>query len=565
MEKRRRHFHNVNIFFPFSTRKNTKGWRRWLNVILRRIGLTWRFSPVRRVIQVLFLLLFLYLFFHVSWPYTKVFSEKIISDKEWLPVEFFLWLDPLVGVASSIAGRYWSVALLGAGGIFLVCTLFPRGFCGYICPLGTLMDGFDWLIGRRVRRLRLKGAGWWLHLRYYVLAAVLVAAVGGVTLAGYVAAIPVLTRGFLFTGGRLQLGLMKSWEHVGPAQWTFYLSLGLFAMAFLLGFFRRRFWCSYVCPSGALFSLFSLFRIKERKVEATCIKCGKCVEFCPFDAIKEDFTTRPLNCTFCQTCGGACPRHAIKFVSRWNSENLKEENDPPVLAHGVSRRGFIMSAAAGAAVATGVRVGAADAFHPKPKLLRPPGSVPESQFLDLCIRCGECIKVCPGPVLYPAGLEGGWESVWTPMAIPVRSGCHQDCNFCTQVCPTGAIQALSLDEKRKTHMGLGVINTETCLPHTGRRDCWLCFQECTAAGYNAVQMRQIELDMGDISPGDMSEPGFDSIRAYTEMSHILAPFIDPDACVGCGLCEHRCHNAYVKREGIFRRAAVTVVPEDRSH
>ncbi len=553
---------SVNIFFPFSTRKNTKGWRRWLNVILRKIGLTWRFSPIRRLIQLLFLLLFIYLLFHVAWPYSKVFSTTILSHKEWLPVEFFLWLDPLVGVAASIAGRYWSVALLGAVGIFLVGTLFPRGFCGYICPLGTLIDGFDWLIGRHLRRLHLKRTGWWLYLRYYVLAAVIIASILGVLLTGYVAAIPVLTRGLLFTGGRLQLGLMKNWSQVGPVGWAFYLSIALFATIFLLGIFRKRFWCSYVCPSGALFSVFNIFRINDRKVESTCIRCGKCVTFCPFDAIKEDFTTRSLNCTFCQTCGGACPTHSIKFVSRWNHENLKEENDPPIVEHEVSRRGFILSGAAGVVMAAGIRTGLADGLRPKPKLLRPPGSLPETQFLDSCVRCGECIKVCPGPVLYPAGLEGGWEAIWTPKAVPSRAGCHQDCNFCTQVCPTGAIRQLSIDEKRKTHMGLAAINVGTCLPHSGERDCRLCFEECKAAGYNAIQMQQIELEVGDIPPGAMPGFGSDSASAQMEMSRIYAPFVDRDACVGCGLCEYRCHKAYVKREKIFRRSAIVVIPEN---
>lgn len=546
---------NVNIFFPFSTRNNTKGWRRWLNVILRKIGLTWRFSPWRRLFQVLFLILFLYLFFHVAWPYDKGFSSTLLSDKEWLPVEFFLWLDPLVGVASSIAGRYWSVALIGTAGIFLVCILFPRGFCGYVCPLGTLMDGFDWLIGKRIPWLRLKRTGWWRSLRYYVLAAVLIASVFGVLLTGYLAAIPVLTRGLLFTGGRLQLG-MKNWSLVGPVVWIFYFSIALFAAIFLLGLFRRRFWCSYVCPSGAMFSLFNFLRIGERKVESTCIRCGKCAEFCPFDAIKEDFTTRPLNCTFCQTCGGACPTHSIKFVSRWNSNDLKEENDPPVVERGVSRRGFMVSGAAGIIMAIGIRTGLAS----KAKLLRPPGSLPEPQFLDSCVRCGECIKICPGPVLYPAGLEGGLEAIWTPKAVPSRAGCHQDCNFCTQVCPTRAIRPLSIDEKRKTHMGLAFINLNTCLPHATGRHCQICFEECKTAGYNAIEMHTIEPYIDDMQTDGYSESDF--ARARMGMSNVQAPFVKRDACVGCGLCEYRCHKAYVEREKIFRRSAIVVTPKN---
>jgi ferredoxin len=524
----------------------------------RKFGLTWRYSPARRVIQVLSLSLFLYLFFYIAWPYAKVFSETTFSDKEWLPVEFFLWIDPLVGLATSIATRYWSVALFGMGGIFLACLLFPRGFCGYICPLGTLIDGFDWLIGRHLKRLHLRRPGGWAHLRYFLLTAVIIAAFGGVLLAGYMAAIPVLTRGLLFTGGRLQLGLMKNWSFVRPAHWTLYLSIGLFAMVFLIGLMGKRFWCSYLCPSGATFSLFNVFRLRERKVEDTCINCGKCAKFCSFNAIKEDFTTRTMNCTFCQTCGASCPTNSIKFAWRWDNNNLKEASSPPVVERGVSRRGFILSAAVGVVTATAIRSGLADAFHPKRELLRPPGSVPESRFLDLCIRCGECMKVCPGPVLHPAGLEAGLEAMWTPIVVPIQAGCHQDCNFCTQICPTGAIRKLSINEKRKTHIGLAVINTETCLPHSGQRDCRVCFEECKSAGYNAIKMREIEINIGDIAPEGLSEQEFEWLKMRLEMSRIEAPFVDPEACVGCGLCEYRCHAAYVKREKIFSKSAIAV-------
>ena len=67
-------------------------------------------------------------------------------------------------------------------------------------------------------------------------------------------------------------------------------------------------------------SFVSLFRVGQRKVEDTCIGCGKCVEVCPFDAVRQDFTTHTSDCAFCQSCGGVCPTHAIQFVTRWHDE-----------------------------------------------------------------------------------------------------------------------------------------------------------------------------------------------------------------------------------------------------
>lgn len=539
---------SLNLFLPCSAHSDSPGWRRRAQILLGKIGPTWRYAPVRRITQILSLGLFSYLFFYVAWPYAAVFSGTVLEDKAWLPPEVFLWLDPLVGLTTTVAARHWNVALLGLGGILLVSLLFPRGFCGYLCPLGTLLDGFDWLIGQHIKRWRRQRRDGWVHLKYYLLTVVLGGALGGVLLSGYVAALPVLTRGLLFTGGRLQLGLGKGWSQVAPASGSMYLSLVLFAAVFLLGLLGKRFWCRYVCPSGAVFSLFSLLRVSERKVEAACVRCGKCLDVCPFDAIRPDYTTRTGDCTFCQTCGGACPAHAIQFVPRWQQGKSKEPNDPLLVPCSLSRRGLLASSAAGVGAALGIQMG------PQVPPLRPPGSVPEPEFLALCIRCGECFKVCPGPVLHPAGLESGVETLWTPVVVPTHAGCHQDCNFCTQVCPTHAIRPLSLPEKRKTAIGLAVIDTKTCLAHAGKRDCRLCFEECKAAGYHAIQMRQIQLKLGDIPPGVVSETELEA------MGSIEAPFVDASVCIGCGLCEYRCHTAYTKQAHLLPASAIRVVP-----
>ena len=215
---------------------------------------------------------------------------------------------------------------------------------------------------------------------------------------------------------------------------------------------------------------------------------------------------------------------------------------------------------AAAAVATKVADATGTGQSSAEKPLRPPGSVPEKEFLDLCIRCGECFKVCPGPVLHPAGLEHGIESLWTPVAHPEHAGCHQECNFCTQVCPTGAIQPLDLAVKKTTHMGLAVVNTNTCLPfrEDGREDCNLCFVECEHAGYKAIEMRPIELPVNRM---ELEMQGFSDFE-IDEMSTIQAPFVDPDKCVGCGICTFRCHTKFVVQEAKLEAAAIPVVAEN---
>ena len=490
-----------------------------------------------------------------EWP--THYAENL-ANKEWAPAELFLTIDPLVSISTGIASRSWVWSLTSAGVILIVCVLVPRGFCGYLCPLGTTIDLFDWAFSSRVRRFRTPDNGWWVHLKYYLLAGILVSAVMGVLLSGVFAAIPVVTRAALFLLEPLQSGVARGW-HLIPAMHAGHaVSLTLFFGILSLGFLRPRFWCKYVCPSGAVFSLGNLFRATERKVESSCIHCNKCIEICPFDAIKPDFTTRTTDCTMCQSCGGVCPTEAIKFVERWNITDLKREDDPPTGETTLGRRGFLSLAVGGASAVVG-GVGAAGAVKAwgahldsddAMALVRPPGSVPEREFLEMCIRCGECFKACPNNVLQAEGFEQGLEGLWAPMAVADWAGCESSCNACGQVCPTGAIRALPMEEKRVARMGLAIVDS-TCLPLAEKEACDLCVVECNAAGYHAIEFQQVGTQV-------------DETGAPIEGSGFLAPVVLADACVGCGLCQTRCHAINVKqRHALTASAIVVFAGEDR--
>ena len=491
-----------------------------------------------------------------GWP--AHYTEEL-ARKEQVAAELFLTIDPLVSLSTAIASRSWVWSLVCAGIILAVCVFIPRGFCGYLCPLGTVIDVFDWCVarvgGKRITKLhnRISDNGWLVHIKYYMLLATLVAAFCGVLVSGFVAAIPVITRGMLFTVSPLQTGTLRGWHLVPPMNAGHWISIGLFFAVLGLGLFKPRFWCKYVCPSGAVFSLGNLFRVSERKVEDTCINCNKCVEICPFDAIKPDFTTRTTDCTLCQTCGGVCPTHAIKFVDRWNLVQLKQIDDPPTGDGPLGRRGFLAAGVgiaagtlgglglAGVAAASGAKLDDPNAWRP----VRPPGSLPEQQFLQACIRCGECFKACPNDVLHSLGFQQGFEGLWTPHVVADWAGCESSCNACGQVCPTGAIRALALEEKKVCHIGLAEVNLTTCLPYAGREACQLCVDECISAGYHAIEFTRVHTQV-------------DSDGQPIEDSGFVAPVVLPEKCVGCGLCQTRCYGINVADKGLLKESAIII-------
>lgn len=198
----------------------------------------------------------------------------------------------------------------------------------------------------------------------------------------------------------------------------------------------------------------------------------------------------------------------------------------------------------GVSIATktfGARIDDPNSFLP----VRPPGSVPEQEFLEMCIRCGECFKVCPNNVLQAEGFQQGLEGLWSPMVVADWAGCESSCNSCGQVCPTGAIRALPIAEKKVARMGLAIVNKSTCLPFAGQEECDLCVQECNAAGYHAIEFQQVGTEVDD-----------DGVPI--QGTGYSAPIVLADKCVGCGLCQTRCNGINVKEKSLLAESAIII-------
>ena len=155
-------------------------------------------------------------------------------------------------------------------------------------------------------------------------------------------------------------------------------------------------------------------------------------------------------------------------------------------------------------------------------LIRPPGSVAEDEFLGKCIRCGECMKVCPTNGVQAVMFEGGLEGLWTTVLRPEVGYCEYKCNMCTQVCPTDAIKEMTLEEKQKVKIGLAHVDKSRCLPWAYAKACQVCYEQCP------LPEKAIKLEDAKVTT-----------PKGTDLA-VKQPRVDAELCIGCGICQNKC-------------------------
>lgn len=474
-------------------------------------------TRLRRVIQVLFLCLFFWLLGKTFWPLQTP-----------VPPQIFLRADPLSGIAVALS-PYRSLQLLSffkPALILLGLTLlFGRFFCGWICPLGTLIEAVDNLL-RAHKRRRFH----WPRGKYYVLGLVLISAVLGAQLFWILDPIALLTRTYALvfdSWGReafnVAVPLLRSagWRLQPLTERPFALALPtaiVFILIVLGGVWGSRFWCRMLCPLGALLGMAGRFGLWRRQATEACNACGLCVRSCPMHAIAADNPrqTRQAECIQCYACVPACARGASQMIIG---------RAPVASGVDISRREFVGAMVLGLSYGVLARTGLLSQKIYE-RLIRPPGAfvrdssgaivrlMSEEEFLSKCLRCGQCMKVCPTGGLQPAIEQAGWDGFYTPYLKPRVGFCEQSCVACGRVCPSGALLPFSPQEKHQIQMGEAHIHRHRCLSWRrgeSYRECLVCYEHCS---YGAIEIWEEE-----------------GQRRPNVLRH---------RCVGCGLCEHVC-------------------------
>lgn len=257
---------------------------------------------MRRAAQFLFLALFIVLAWAASYPPSGAVSENL-----------FLRVDPLAAFVAVYASSLW-VYLLPAWVMLGLTFLSGRFFCGWICPLGTVLEivPSPWKRGKKgLSRLRprdlagepLREGARRLRLKYLFLLVLVLLFVLGTNLFWIFDPLVIANRAVVFAlSGSVPL-----------------IFLALVVLAVAVG---PRFWCQEMCPLGACLSLAGMAgsRLPAKasplalvKREESCIHCGKCALACPFGIVEVADSRKTgrlglADCALCGECVSACPR-----------------------------------------------------------------------------------------------------------------------------------------------------------------------------------------------------------------------------------------------------------------
>lgn len=352
--------------------------------------------------------------------------------------------------------------------IVVITLLFGRFYCSTLCPFGVLQEVAALIF--RPKNKYIKSYPY----KYFIAAIVFGALIGGSALL-----IRYIDPYTLF-GSAVSLSIT-----------------GIIAIFLVLAivFFKNRFFCTNICPVGALLGILSKISLNKIYLDQDmCVSCGLCEKECPSACINsKEKTVDNETCIKCLKCLGACKKGGVKF-------GIKPK--PPVKFN-PKRREIIIAVSALAVLGAAVKAGAVFTEKVAQKvrdIILPPGAKDANHMYHKCLNCNLCIQNCPNKILAKADDKFG------AVHIDYSKGegfCKYDCNECSKACPSGAINKISLEEKQKTRIAMAMIKEDNCT------NCGACVYDCPVGAIFKIN--------GKV-------------------------FVNGTKCIGCGRCKKSCRH-----------------------
>lgn len=420
--------------------------------------------------------------------------------------------------------------------VFLVALtlLFGRVYCSVICPLGVMQDIISRFAGRRKKnRFSYSPAKNWL--RYAVLAIFIV------TLAAGFGAVALLVAPYSAFGRIAQNLFAPLWKwgnnllayiaervdsyafystDVIVGSWaTFAVAVVTLIVLAILAWRNGRTYCNTICPVGTVLGALSRFSLLKPVIDTDkCINCGLCARKCKASCIDaKNHSIDYSRCVVCMDCLESCNKGAIKYT-------LRKGSATPAAAAPAdkSRRNFLVGAgllATSAAKAQEMKLDGGYATiiakqSPfKNRALTPPGSLSARNMAAHCTGCQLCVAVCPTQVLRPSA---DLTTFMQPEMSYEKGYCRPECNKCSQVCPTGAIKPISVEEKSSIQLGHAEWVRDNCVVITDDVECGNCQRHCPTGAITMI------------------------LSDYRDTKSRKIPSVNKHLCIGCGACENLC-------------------------
>ena len=438
--------------------------------------------------------------------------------------------------------------------IVILNILFGRVYCSTVCPLGVLQDVISFLAKKIRRKKRYKFARAHNVLRYVFLVLPLIPLIfGSIFLINLLdpysnfgrISSDLLRPAAIGINNLISIILEKTNVYfIHQVDYKhFKLTTTLFPIAFTgfiiwISFYHVRLFCNTVCPVGTLLGLLSRISIFKIKInEVTCTKCGNCIAVCKANCIDiKNINVDFSRCIACYNCIKPCPEDAINYQFDLGTKAKIREATPDT-----SKREFVAKSVIYALGLFGLAklAKSQQTNNTEKKLIpvekenpvSPPGSKSLRHYNNSCTACHLCVTACPTTVLQPSFLEYGFTGMMQPHMDYKTNYCNYECTICGDVCPTGAILPLTVEDKKLTQIGRVHFIMKNCIVYTDRTACGSCSEHCPTQAVSMVP--------------------------YIE--DLTIPFINPPTCVGCGACEYACpvkpHKAiYVDGNSIHKLA-----------